>query len=457
MLLKLCVAMSVPAVGSLLGSGGPGFFSKRPASSTTPLGDQSFPLGRIAFSLLPLAGVDRRATTQQEIVRNQIWTLDQLQGVLAVNVPVRATIIKLSPAAGGGLLIHNPVAPTDECVQLVRQLEETHGPVRHIVLGTLGLEHKAFVGPFSRKFPAATVWVQPGQWSWPLPLPLPLLGFPSSRDRLRELPMPSECSSDELPPWYCDLEYKILGPLCVSKLIGGFFGETAFFHTKTSTLLVTDAVIKVDDSPPQILEAEPGCLLYHARDDISEEIEDTPANRRRGWRRIVQFGLYFFPSSVDVRLSTIPGDLQRQPDSMRKLAEAEEGALPFGVLPWAWGRDDRPSVKALQGGLLCAPILQAIILNRFPEETSAWVDDVCKWRFRRVVPCHLANDVMASPAQFKKAFAFLNEDGSENGARGQPRLLPADFALLARASDILTRLKVLDPPAAGQLASRDTM
>ena len=110
---------------------------------------------------------------------------------------------------------------------------------------------------------------------------------------------------------------------------------------------------------------------------------------------------------------------------MRKLAEAEEGALPFGA-PWAWGRDDRPSVKALQGGLLCAPILQAIILNRFPEETSAWVDDVCKWRFRRVVPCHLANDVMASPAQFKKAFAFLNEDGSENGARGQPRLLPAD-------------------------------
>ena len=181
-------------MGSLLGSGG-----QDSSQSVQLAAPHHLEINRfrwvIAFSLLPLAGVDRRATTQQEIVRNQIWTLDQLQGVLAVNVPVRATIIKLSPAAGGGLLIHNPVAPTDECVQLVRQLEETHGPVSHIVLGTLGLEHKGFVGPFSRKFPAATVWVQPGQWSWPLPLPLPLLGFPSSRDRLRELPMPSECSS----------------------------------------------------------------------------------------------------------------------------------------------------------------------------------------------------------------------------------------------------------------------
>ena len=110
-------------------------------------------------------------------MRNQIWTLDQLQGVLAVNVPVRATIIKLSPAEAASGLSYTIQWLQPMNVKLKGQLEETHGPVRHIVLGTLGLEHKAFVGPFSRKFPAATVWVQPGQWSWPLPLPLPLLGF----------------------------------------------------------------------------------------------------------------------------------------------------------------------------------------------------------------------------------------------------------------------------------------
>jgi hypothetical protein len=443
----MCLAL-LQLSASLLG-GGQGR-TPLPDRAARPL-DRSFPLGRIAFSLLPLAGIEQRVTTQQEIVRNEMWTLDQLQGVLAVNVPVRATVIKLSTAAGGGLLIHNPVAPTDECVELVKRLEARHGPVRHIVLGTLGLEHKAFVGPFSKCFNKATVWTQPGQWSWPLPLPLPLLGFPTG-GRLKELPLPGGADDAALPEWYCDLEYKVLGPLCISTLVGGYFGESAFYHRPTSTLLVTDAVVQVDDRPPQILQEDPTCLLYHARDDISEEVQDTPEDRKRGWRRIVQFGLFFFPSAIDVKLSTIPSDLKRQPTSMRLLAETE-GALPFGILPWAWARDDTPSFKALQGGLLCAPILQAIILNRFPEETRAWVEEVCQWRFRRVVPCHLANDVKARPEQFRKAFAFLDED-SPTTRRGQPQALVGDFELLAKASGVLTRLGVIGPPTAGQLMDK---
>ena len=196
----------------------------RPPAPVRPA-SRSFPLGRIAFSLLPLAGVDRRATTQQEIVRGKVWTHDQLQGVLAVNVPVRQTVVKLSDAAGGGLLVHNPVAPTEELYCMMSELEEAHGEVKHIVLGTLGLEHKALAGPFAKRFPQATVWANGGQWSWPLPLPLPLFGFPSGR-KLRELPA-ADAPADAQPPWLCDLEYKVLGPLCVSKLIGGYFGESA--------------------------------------------------------------------------------------------------------------------------------------------------------------------------------------------------------------------------------------
>ena len=154
-----------------------------------------------------------------------MWTHDQIQGVLAVNVPVRQTVIKLSDAAGGGLLVHNPVAPTDELRGMMSKLEEAHGEVKHIVLGTLGLEHKALAGPFAKCFPQATTWANGGQWSWPLPLPLPFFGFPSGR-KLRELPA-SDAPDEEQPPWLCDLEYKVLGPLCVSKLIGGYFGECA--------------------------------------------------------------------------------------------------------------------------------------------------------------------------------------------------------------------------------------
>eukprot|EP00966_Prymnesium_polylepis_P013120 302572-Prymnesium_polylepis.2 len=41
---------------------------------------------------------------------------------------------------------------------------------------------------------------------------------------------------------------------------------------------------------------------------------------------------------------------------MRSLSE---GSVPFGLYPWRWARDDEPSFRALQGGLLVAPILQA--------------------------------------------------------------------------------------------------
>ena len=74
------------------------------------------------------------------------------------------TIIKLQNTPGGGLLVYAPVAPTGECMAKVRNLEAEHGPVRHIVLGTLGLEHKVFAGPFAQRFKEAQVWFTPGQY-----------------------------------------------------------------------------------------------------------------------------------------------------------------------------------------------------------------------------------------------------------------------------------------------------
>ena len=120
--------------------------------------DVNWPLGKVAFSLLPLAGTStRRATVEETIVPNQIWTHDQLQGIVNVNVPVRQTVIKLKD---GGLWVHNPVAPTPQLMDFMKSLEQDHGPVKHIVLGSVALEHKATFGAFCRKYPKATVWVQ---------------------------------------------------------------------------------------------------------------------------------------------------------------------------------------------------------------------------------------------------------------------------------------------------------
>lgn len=50
--------------------------------------------------------------------------------------------------------MHAPIAPTKECVRLVKELGE---PVKYIVLTTYAYEHKVFVSPFARRFPKAQV------------------------------------------------------------------------------------------------------------------------------------------------------------------------------------------------------------------------------------------------------------------------------------------------------------
>lgn len=62
-----------------------------------------------------------------------------------------------------------------------------------------------------------------------------------------------------------------------------------------------------------------------------------------------------------------------------------------------------------------APILQVLLLNRDPGPVLDWADRVAKWPFSRVIPCHLANDVVTTPKEFRKAFRFLEKD---TGARG---------------------------------------
>jgi hypothetical protein len=123
--------------------------------------EQYWPLGKVAFLLLPLAGTSTiRATVEECIVPDAIWTHDQIQGIVNVNASVRQTVVKLST---GGLWVHNPVAPTPQLIGMMQTLIDLHGPVKHVVLGTVPLEHKATFGAFALNYPNATVWIQPGQ------------------------------------------------------------------------------------------------------------------------------------------------------------------------------------------------------------------------------------------------------------------------------------------------------
>jgi len=172
-------------------------------------------------------GRSTRATVRRELVRGRIWSFEQVQGLLYVHVPVRMTAVRLDT---GGLLLYSAIAPTAECLSLLAEVEEKAGPVQHILLPSLAVEHKTYAADFGRARPAATVWVVPDQYTFPLPLPLSLQGFPRG---VRALPVrPTEAELADIP-WARQLSYRVLGPI---KEDVGAFEELVALDTATRTL-----------------------------------------------------------------------------------------------------------------------------------------------------------------------------------------------------------------------------
>ena len=287
-----------------------------------------------------------------------------------------------------------------------------------------------------------------GQWSFPIGLPIDALGVTQRGSRLREIPSGTIDSDmyeyfakkDPIPEWAVDFDWESLGPLRFQSV--GAFSETAFFHKPTKSLLVTDTVVSVTDKPPKIIQEDPRAMLFHARDSIDEVVQDTPETRAKGWRRMVQFGLVFFPSQIDVVGAGDALSAARRIDPRMK--NLGDGAVPLSLYPWTWHGDaDKKNFDAIskKGKLFCPPILTKLILDREPEATLAWADRVAsRFAFQRVVPCHLNNNVKASPKEFREAFDCLR---SRPGDVRPQRPLAEDLALLQKASDLLTTAGVV--------------
>ena len=131
---------------------------------------------------------------------------DQLQGLLDVLVNVRMTVARLE---SGGLWVHNPVAPTKECVKMMRELEAKHGPVKHIVVGSAAIEHKIYSGPFSKAFPNADVWLPPKNWTFPVDVPLETYVPFYPNGSPKTLPMQS-LDGERNVPWADEIEHAVL-------------------------------------------------------------------------------------------------------------------------------------------------------------------------------------------------------------------------------------------------------
>ncbi|UBF30359.1 DUF4336 domain-containing protein (plasmid) [Kovacikia minuta CCNUW1] len=383
------------------------------------------------WPIVPLYPYSKRRTLRREVLKDTIWTFDQLQGILYVTVPIRMTVVKLEQ---GGLLVYAPIAPTPECLHLMQELTAAHGDVKYIVLPTIsGIEHKVFVGPFARQFPSAQVFVAPNQWSFPLNLPLSWLGLPTKRTQV----LPPDSSQ---VPFADEFDYAILGPIYLGP---GTFEEVVFFHRRSHTLLVTDAVISVPATPPEILQLNPYPLLFHAKDSPSDEIKDSFANRCKGWQRTALLALYFQPDTLNV----IPWG-----QAFREAAQAPDRskAAFFGVFPFHWQEGWNQAFEQLRGNgqPLVAPILQALILNRAPIETIRWVNQVANWDFQRIVSAHFDSPIAATPTEFRTAFNFLQTFPTQtdsDGVHSSPALPEKDFLFLNQIDQTLTKWKLLPP------------
>ena len=375
------------------------------------------------WASVPIYPYSKKRTIRREVLKDTIWTFDQLQGIFYVVVPIRMTVIRLK---SGGLLVYAPVAPTPQCLRLVQELVELHGDVKYIILPTIsGLEHKNCVGPFARKFPQAMVYVAPCQWSFPVDLPLSWLGFPAKRTYV----LPADSSQT---PFSDEFDYAILGDLDL-KL--GQFEEVAFLHKRSQTLLVTDSVVSIPEQPPQIIELDLYPLLFHARESATEAIADTTANRIKGWQRICLFAMYFRSSVLQV-----PSLAKTLKDAWRSPNKSPQAY--FGLFPFQWESNWQECFATLRGDgrLLVAPILQTLILNRAPQETLEWADRIANWDFKRVVACHFDAPVDATPAQFRRAFAFLEPN------RAIAKLPEADLQTLRAIDAFLYKPGIVPPP-----------
>ncbi|KAL9259515.1 hypothetical protein AKJ16_DCAP06889 [Drosera capensis] len=358
------------------------------AATSSSSGGERFYVNITGFPF-PLGPFLNRRTLRSEAVKDCIWLFEQEQalGFSSVSTNIRMTVIKLK---SGGLWVHAPIAPTKECIQLLKELG---APVEYIVLPTFAYEHKIFIGPFSRKFPRAQIWVAPRQWSWPLNLPLEFFGIFNAKTLKDE---------DSSAPWVEEIEQKVLS----SPEVGiGPYVEVAFYHKRSRTLLVTDAVIFVPRQPPDSISKE--SLLASAKNGLAvkilskgkkvpdEPVIDNKVSRQKGWERMVLQILFLGPSNL---------------------------------------LEPNASFAQMSQKLIVSPIVKTLVFSKVPEKVRDWIDRIARdWRFNRIIPAHFAAPIRASRSDFLAAFAFLDDLlGERHVARPSLSLLFA--SIMGKAS-----------------------
>ena len=368
---------------------------------------------------LPLAPYGSKATAMAEVVPGQVWTFDQLQGLLDVLVNVRMTVVAM---ANGGLWVHNPVAPTQELMDMLAPIVDTYGPVKHIVVGSAAIEHKIYSGPFSKKFPAADVWLPRQNWTFPVDVPIDTYVPYYPRGSPKYLPLDSTSGVGAVP-WGDEIEHYTLevGGSSLRNFKDPWFVDTAFYHKKSRTMLVTDVVLHVSQDPVPVATIEPEPLLVRGMDAPDRMLPNTAEARSAGWGKTVLFGLLFNPAAVDVRID---------PSKINK-------SFLDGFY---WESKWKDAFRNLTDkDMFVPPILHTLAFPRRRDEVKRWAECVAAWDFERIIPGHLDGPIDATPKQFAAAIDVALSKSSRE-------VFGEDIDTLEQIDKISRDLKSLEEP-----------
>ena len=345
------------------------------------------------WPLFPLYPYGIKKTVFKELVPNKIWSLEQIQGLYYVAVPIRMTVIKVNK----GLMLINPIPPTRELFNQLEKLISIHGDIISIVLPCAsGLEHKIGLPSLARIFKNSEIWLCPGQWSFPINLPLDFIGIPSRRTKIlfeNGTPFEESCI------------WNSLGPLNLGL---GRYQEISCYHIPTKTLHVTDAIIAIDSSPPEIFNYDPTPLLFHSRDKGYEQLIDSLEARKKGWARLVLFSSFLKPGKLN-----IPPLIDILRNSFKKGLRNKKSH--FGIYPFLWDKDWEDSLSEIMGKtnpkIQIAPVLQKLIFPRSKEILCKWLEKVKTFEdMEYLISAHFSAPVNFTKEDCQK---LINEINSE--------------------------------------------
>lgn len=186
-------------------------------------------------------------------------------------------------------------------------------------------------------------------------------------------------------PWASEIQYETLaaGTFNIAGTETTFY-ETTFYHKRSRSLIVTDAVTRIGATVPEL--NDPDLLLLVSKRSTSEpQPDDTPEARLVGWKKTALLVSYFFPE-------------HEEPDPEK-----------FGVVTWTDGWED--NFRVLSERLIVPPVVRTLIYAQNPGRVKEWVERVSsRWEFEQIIPAHFDAPVKATPDEFKRAFAFLDDD-----------------------------------------------